>query len=144
MIFIYSFHLIYLYSEMNEMPYFILDNSVLSVIFIISFNWVDLMFSLNNSSCIKSLWLDFVQSSWFLSFTSEFILDLSWLRKLYTVFFGIFYYMLQIYSDFSHTLSPHVRLWLLTQPLIGCFAMLCWASRQVPAFWKVAMVHSNI
>ena len=41
------------------MSYFILDNSVfsviLSVIFIISFNWVDLMFSLNNSSCIKSL-----------------------------------------------------------------------------------------
>ena len=48
-----SFNL--LYSEMNEMSYFILDNSVLSVIFIISFNWVDLMFSLNNSSCIKNL-----------------------------------------------------------------------------------------
>ena len=30
------------------MSYFILDNSVLSVIFIISFNWVDLIFSLNN------------------------------------------------------------------------------------------------
>ena len=41
------------------MSYFILDNSVLSVIFIISFNWVDLMFSLNNSSCIKT---DKVQS----------------------------------------------------------------------------------
>ena len=40
------------------MSYFILDNSVLSVIFIISFDWVDLMFSLNNSSCIKSLRLD--------------------------------------------------------------------------------------
>ena len=45
----------YLYSVMNEMFYFILDNSVLSVIFIISFNWVDLMLSLINSSCIKSL-----------------------------------------------------------------------------------------
>ena len=33
------------------MSYFILDNSVLSVICIISFNWVDLMFSLNNSFC---------------------------------------------------------------------------------------------
>ena len=37
------------------MSFFILDNSVLSVIFIISFNWVNLMFSLNNSYCIKSL-----------------------------------------------------------------------------------------
>ena len=70
---------------------FILDNSVLSVIFIISFHWVDLLLSLNNSSCIKSLWLDFVESSWFLSFTSEFILDLVLMKKtLFTFLWHIF------------------------------------------------------
>ena len=119
---------------------FILDNSVLSVIFIISFNWVDLMLSLINSFVSRVC-------DWTLSNHLDLSLFYLWIyagscldeENFIQFSLAYFYYMLQIYSDFSLTLFPHLRFWLLTQPLIGCFAMLCWASRQVSAFWKVAI-----
>ena len=74
------------------------------MIFIISFNWVDLMISLINSSCIRvSDWT--LSNHLDLSFISEFILVLVLMKKTFIQFsLAYFYYMLQIYSDVSLTL----------------------------------------
>ena len=82
---------------------FILDNNILSVIFIISFNWVDLMISLTLLVSRVSDWT--LSNHLDLSFISEFILDLVLMKKTFIQFsLAYFYYMLQIYSDVSLTL----------------------------------------
>ena len=103
---------------------FILDNTVLSVIFIISFNWVDLMISLINSSCIRvSDWT--LSNHLDLSFISEFILVLVLMKKTFIQFslayFIICFKFIQMFrSRFSAraTLISHTAFdWLFCHAL---------------------------
>ena len=91
---------------------FILDNTVLSVIFIISFYWVDLMISLINLLVSRVCdWTLSYHLDLSVSFISEFILDLVLMKKtLYSFLWHIFIICFKFIQMFRSRFSARATL----------------------------------